>query len=306
MHSSLVLVERIYTKSNTYFGLGIAFECLKSYNYIMKIEVYKIPPIFTSNDPFMFAKDLHEKIEKDRKILKQFNDKDNLLAFKTNEYLYHWLICNGVATNGLISEERLSYSKSGWFIWLQNYDMHAAKEFHGIDEQYTYWFDKYFDKYFNSGLDDSENFKQVIECYKGNLLFPCACGLFSIIEFYLRRIFKFDGKDIFRVRKELEGSAIPEISGYKKYFMDFEKALRDYLSENYYAKSLESDSEPVEMNRNRIMHGIFTREISKTDCLKEFCIVRSLIMFYNWLQHIERMDALLKDINEIPLKLKKE
>lgn len=34
----------------------------------MKIEVYKIPPIFTSNDPFMFAKDLHKKIEKDREI----------------------------------------------------------------------------------------------------------------------------------------------------------------------------------------------------------------------------------------------
>ena len=84
--------------------------------------------------------------------------------------------------------------------------------------------------------------------------------------------------------------------------MDFEKALRYYLSENYYAKSLESDPEPVEMNRNRIMHGIFTREISKTDCLKEFCIVRSLIMFYDWLQHIERMDSILIEINEIKSK----
>lgn len=105
----------------------------------------------------------------------------------------------------------MSYSKSGWFIWSQNYDMHTAKEFHGIDEQYTYWFDKYFDMYFNSGLDNSVNFKQVIECYKRNLLLPCVCGLFSIIEFYLRRIFKFDGKDIFCVRKELYGSATPEI-----------------------------------------------------------------------------------------------
>ena len=33
----------------------------------MKIEVYKIPPIFTLNDPFMSAKDLHEKIEKNVK-----------------------------------------------------------------------------------------------------------------------------------------------------------------------------------------------------------------------------------------------
>lgn len=270
----------------------------------MKIEVYQIPPIFSSIDPFMFAKDLHKKIEEDRKILEKFNNNDNLLALKTNEYLYHWLICNGVATNGMLSEERLSYTKTGWFIWLQTYDMFTTQVHHSIDDQYTYWFDKYFDMQFNSELDNSENFKQVIQCYKGKMLFPCVCGLFSIIEYYLRRIFQFDGKEIFHVRKELKGSAIPEISGYKKYFLDFEKALKDYLSKTYYAKSLESEPEPVEMNRNRIMHGIFTREISKTDCLKVFCIVRSLILFYNWLQHIESMDILLKEIDKIKSELK--
>lgn len=60
--------------------------------------------------------------------------------------------------------------------------------------------------------------------------------------------------------------------------MDFENALSKFLSGNYYAKSFESDLGAVEINRNRIMHGIYT-----LDCLKEFYIVQSLIEFYEWL-----------------------
>ena len=75
----------------------------------------------------------------------------------------------------------------------------------------------------------------------------------------------------------------------KEYFINFERQMNSFLLNNFYAKSVEKDSEPKEINRNRIMHGIFTRKVSKVDCLKLFVLINSLLLFNDWLNSYRKM-----------------
>lgn len=198
-----------------------------------------------------------------------------------------------------MSEGNLTVLDSGWFIWLQNFDFCPALPFNTMDERYTYWFDKYFDNYFTASLDDNRYFYDAIRCYKNDLLFSCVCSLFSIMEFYQRRISKFDGKTIFSMKKALDNSAVPDLKGYKLYYRAFENILNSFLKKNMYANSVENEPEPPVINRNRTLHGIFTRNITKTDCLKLFCIVKSMVSFNSWLNSLSIMEKLSDEIEEL-------
>ena len=131
---------------------------------------------------------------------------------------------------------------------------------------------------------------EAIECYKNQKYFACACVIFSYLEKVERSITNFNPSEHFSMSKQLK---IPQADAVvcfnKEYFINFEKQMNDFLIENFYAKSYESDPEPKEINRNRIMHGIFTREVSKTDCLKLFVLLNSLIRFDDWLNCYRQM-----------------
>lgn len=264
----------------------------------MKIEFYEYPPIFTSNDYFGFANQLAEKLNADKVILDNEPTEENQFAFKKNLLVYHYLVADGAVMNGHIAESNLKYQKDGWFIWLQTYNFYTYDDkFKSIDDKFTYWFDTYFDKYFGSIDFGGRYFAEAVNNYKSGQFYSCVCGLFPLIEFLERRISKFDGDSVFHIKQALDESQVKDLSGYKTYFEKFESNLNQFLKDNIYAVSTETDAEPKIICRNRVLHGIFTRDINKTDCLKLFCIVKSMAQFANWLHSLEEIKRLNSELN---------
>lgn len=148
----------------------------------------------------------------------------------------------GSALNATIAERNLEDQKDGWFIWLQIYNFYIGGEpFKNIDEKFTYWFDTNFDMHFGKVDFGGKYFTEAIDNYKGGQYYSCVCGLFPLIEVFERRISKFNGESIFHIKKALDKSQVKDLSGYKKYFKEFEANLNKFLKENIYAVSSESD-----------------------------------------------------------------
>lgn len=262
-----------------------------------KIEPYKYPLIFDSLQYFEAANALAQKIELDKKILDKYPTDDNKKVFKGNMLIYHSLIADGTMINGTIAESNLKYQEDGWFIWLQTYTFFTiGVPSNNTDDQFTYWFDKYFDRHFCVVDFGGRYFAEAISNYKSGQYYSCVCGLFPLIEFLERRISNFDGDSVFRIKKALDESQVKDLSGYKKYFEEFEYNLNKFLKDNIYAVSSEMDEEPKFICRNRVLHGIFTRDINKTDCLKLFCIVISMAQFANWLHSLEEIKRLSEEL----------
>ena len=259
-----------------------------------KIKIYPYPVIYSSSQHFSCAKELREKLYGDRKILDKHRTKDNYKAYLQNWLVYHLLVVNGTNWNGVLAEKSLEYQKDGWFIWLQNFEFYVpGVEFKNNDEKFTYYFDKYFDyEFLPISRYGAKYWLEAMNNYKDGQYYSCVCGLFPLIEYFQKQISKFDGKSIFNIKKSLEGSQVKDLSGYKAYFEKFESNLNGFLTKNIYAVSTEADEEPEFICRNRVLHGIFTRRISNTDCLKLFCIVSSMTQFASWLFSIRKIKEL--------------
>lgn len=258
-----------------------------------KISIYKYPDIYSSTQYFRNMDELDKKLIRDKKILDKYPTSENQRTYKTNMLIYHWLHVNGTVMNGALAESKLEYQKDGWFIWLQTFDFTVAgKPFKDSDEKFTYCLDRFFDDSFLSFDFGGKYWFEAINNYKDEQYYSCVCGLFPLIEFFQKRISKFDGKRIFNIKKSLEESQVKDLSGYKDYFEKFESNLNEFLMKNIYAVSTEADKEPKFICRNRVLHGIFTREINKTDCLKLFCIVKSMAQFLSWLHSLEEIKRL--------------
>lgn len=264
-----------------------------------KIAPYEYPLIFDSLQYFESANMLAKKLKADKGILDKYPTSDNKRVFNSNLLIYHRLIVDGTVLNGTIAESNLKYQKDGWFIWLQTYNFYTlGASFSTTDDRFTYWFDKYFDEHFEMVNCDGRYFAEAVNNYKSGQYYSCVCGLFPLIEFFERRISNFDGENIFHIKKALDESQLKNLSGYKKYFEEFENNLNTFLKDNIYAVSAEIEEEPKFICRNRILHGIFTRDINKTDCLKLFCIVKSMAQFLSWLHSLEEIKRLSAELEQ--------
>ena len=264
-----------------------------------KISIYQYPAIYSSTQYFGYMNELAKKLESDEEILDKYPTSENQRAYKTNMLIYHWLHVNGTIMNGALAESNLDYQKDGWFIWLQTFDYFVpSASFKNIDEKFTYCFDKYFDDNFLAIEFGGRYWIEAINNYKSGQYYSCVCGLFPLIEFFERRISGFDGESIFNIKKALGESRVKDLSGYKEYFEKFESNLNLLLKDNVYAVSAEIEEEPKFICRNRVLHGIFTRDINKTDCLKLFCIVKSMAQFLNWLHSLEEIRRLSAELKQ--------
>lgn len=262
----------------------------------IQIELYQYPMIFDSLQYFEFANKLAEKLNEDKSILDKYPTEGKQKIFKQNLLVYHQLTVDGMLMNAPIAEQRLRYQQDGWFIWMQNYDFTTSYPCKDNDELFTYWFDKYFDRYFTQINFGDKYFVEAINNYKSRQYYCCVCGLFPLIEFIERRISKFDGESIFHIKKALDEKQVQNLSGCRSYFEKFENNLNSFLKNNIYALSTEVEKEPKVICRNRVLHGIFTRNINRTDCLKLFCIVKSMAQFANWLHSLEEIKRLSTEL----------
>ncbi len=256
-----------------------------------QIELYECPPIFHSMHYFELARELGEKLKKDKNILEKNESNENKITYFKNLLMYHLLLVEGTIINSEIAKKNLVYQKDGWFIWLQIMNFAPAILCKDNDELFTYWFDKYFDSNFPE-IENNIYYNQVISNYKQGNYYACVCCLFPLIENIEKQISKFDGTEIFHIKKELSNTHIPKKQKCREYFEEFEKNMNIFLKDNIYNSSTESESEPKIICRNRILHGIFTRDINKTDCLKLLCIYRSMYNFNGWLNSLREINIL--------------
>ena len=256
----------------------------------LTITLYEPRGIMIAADALAMAKELVAKLESDEKILKVNNTKENLIAFKNNEYLMYWLKFDYYNMFSLSSKILESDVNNGWFIWLKNYSFTLREVYKTIDEENTAIYDKYFDLTMPTLSNAGKQIEEAIYCYRNHKYFACACVLFSSIENIERSITEFNPSDKFVMSAQLKKPQADSVICFnKEYFINFEKQMNEFLLNNFYKTSLQSDPEPKEINRNRIMHGIFTRDVSKTDCLKLFVLTNSLLLFDDWLNSYRKM-----------------
>lgn len=75
------------------------------------------------------------------------------------------------------------------------------------------------------------------------------------------------------------------------------------IKEHIFSNSLEKDEEPSIINRNRVSHGIFTREIDKKDCLQLFCIVMALKSLSDIIETDNRRKKILNELKDLANKI---
>ena len=285
--------ERVIIKKNALEYLEmLKIEAVKKET----ITLYKSRGIMIATDALEMANELSNKLKDDMAILEKNNSKENQIAFKRNEYLYYWLKFDYYNMISLESTIRKKDIENGWFIYLKAYNFVLAETYKTVDEENTVVYDKYFDMLMQPLYKAGKQVNEAIDCYKNQKYFACACVIFSCLEKVERSITNFNPSEHFSMSRQLK---IPQADSVvcfnKEYFISFEKQMNDFLIKSFYAKSYEKDPEPKEINRNRIMHGIFTREVSKTDCLKLFVLLNSLLRFDDWLKCYRKM----KEISEL-------
>ncbi len=243
------------------------------------------------DDPFAMARELAKKLNQDRKILEKYNTKENQIAYKTNEYIFNWLKFDYYNMRLIMSRIDEEAFEDGWFVWMNDMSIEVfGIEFKTMDEKRAYTYEKYFDYSFKVLFGQNDFLDESIQCFKNEKYYACACLLFTNMEYLERQITNFNPSDKFVMSAALKQRQTQDVVAFSdKYYKEFEEKMNEFLKNNYYAQSTASDPEPEVINRNRIMHGILTRKVSKIDCLKMFVLVKSMFLFNDWLNCYRQM-----------------
>lgn len=270
--------------------------------------------------------ELREKISSDEKALvslnqDNINDKEhytNLYIHNQNKYLYYELILRNEFGKSLLGNY---YSKTydllykkGWIMFRQDFRVSGYSN-KDSEQLYVEFFHEHFQTYFPSSISfDSKianiYYQQCRLAYVNDAYYICAQGLFPVIEYLYKQVGRFDGKTIFRINKNFEKTKeqVESISQPFKTNIDFFvrmiENVNSLIKEHIFSTSIEKDEEPPVINRNRVSHGIFTREIDKKDCLQLFCIVMALKSLSDIIETDNRRKRILIEMKDIANKIK--
>lgn len=257
---------------------------------LKRIEIYKIGQIMCAESCLDMANELFKKLKKDEEILEKYNTEENVKTFNINKYSYYFLMFDYYNVRSLSSSIDKNDIDNGWFIWLKDYRLNSSKSFDSIDEKYVYFYETYFDVFFNSLKGRNDYIDEAIWSFKQSKYHACACLLFSSIENVERSIAQSDPKQVFIMSQEVQKTQTTSVESFNNdYYQKFEAEMNNFLRNKYYSRSTADNPEPTYINRNRVMHGIFTRKVNKTDCLKLFVLLDSLIKFNDWLDSYRQM-----------------
>ena len=84
-----------------------------------------------------------------------------------------------------------------------------------------------------------------------------------------------------------------------EYYKNLVKQFNELAKDHYFNVSLDRNDEPPIINRNRIMHGLFSREISQKDCLQLFCVISNMKVIKNMIDANERMNEIEKELAKL-------
>ena len=91
----------------------------------------------------------------------------------------------------------------------------------------------------------------------------------------------------------------------KEYYKELIESNPDFIFVGIYAdtasglKKKDRQNEPEIINRNRIMHGLFSREISQKDCLQLFCVISNMVVIKSIIDASEMMDKTLEELKQL-------
>ena len=297
-----------------------------------KIDIFQMEPEFILGDS-QNLQSLEKKLNEDSILLSQIevdynNDcnkyNEEFVAAKINhlknQYLYNWLILKWHFDKTFGSETRIfpdyqkeEMKKIGWIfpIYYINKRINATGGFPiSTEELYIKNFNRNFDYLFDFNIGEKNSridryYHQAIYNYKNHCYYSCAVSLFPIIESYHQFINDFKEDCFYRIKDNLncvseKMNSVKQIYNIQiEYYKNLIKQFNELAKDHYFNVSLDRNNEPLIINRNRIMHGLFTREISQKDCLQLFCVISNMIVIKNIFDANDRMDEIEKEISKI-------
>ena len=290
-----------------------------------EISVYEMLPEYISGSPQNYL-NLKEKITKDRSILADITldyEKDEArykeeykAAYKNfliNQFLYGWSflhMCDGTAVLSDASQypddPKEELKRRGWMIPPSFMNKRIISQYNKTTEElYIDHFDAFFDDYFSLSIGDEGSridryYKQAVANYKNECYYACAVSLFPIIESYHKYTNDYGDNKIYKIKKSL-GDVKDKVLGLRKtitcgvkYYTKLIEQFNNLVKKHYFNISTDMNDEPEIINRNRIAHGIFSREIDKKDCLQLFCVLSNLV----FIKQLIEANKLMADTEE--------
>ena len=276
---------------------------------------------------------LKEKLEADKEVLAQIEQdyNQNQDEFKceyitakknhlSNLHFYYWLVLKKYFEDALLSEmpsfpdyQKEEMRKRGWMFpqaFINSRITTSVNVDVTTEELYTRNFDRLFDNLFaftigepNSRID--RYYKQAIKNYKDKCYYSCAVSLFPIIESYHQYITNFSEDSLYRIKDNLDSVTekmenVNQVYNIKiEYYINLVKQFNELAKKHYFKKSLSRRNEPPIINRNRIMHGLFSREISQKDCLQLFCTLSNMVVIKTILDANDMMNKTAAELNKL-------
>ena len=297
-----------------------------------KIDVFQMKPEFILGDP-QNLQALEKKLNEDTKLLSQievdYNNEPNKyneefvsakINHLKNQHLYCWLILKYYFDQAIDSAIKIfpdfqqeEMREKGWMLplfFINKKLMATGGSPVTTEELYIRNFDRYFDGLFDFNIGEKNSridryYHKAISNYKNQCYYSCAVSLFPIIESYHQFINHFNDDSFYKIKDNLESLTekmenVKQIYNIKiKYYIDLVKQFNELAKEHYFKKSLSRKNEPAIINRNRIMHGLFSREISQKDCLQLFCVISNMVVIKNMIDANERMNEIEKELAKL-------
>lgn len=297
-----------------------------------EITIYKMKPVYMAGEMENLI-ELKEKLLADKEVLGQieqdYNRNQNefkceyITAKKnhlSNLHFYYWLVLKKYFEDALFSErtsfpdyQKEEMRKQGWMFpqaFINSRITTSGYVDVTTEELYIRNFDHLFDKLFNFTIGEPNSridryYKQAIKNYKDMCYYSCAVSLFPIIESYHQYITNFNDDSFYRIKDNLESveekmENVNQIYSIKvEYYINLVKQFNELAKNHYFKRSLSRRNEPPIINRNRIMHGLFSREISQKDCLQLFCTLSNMVVIKTILEANDMMNRTAAELNEL-------
>ena len=297
-----------------------------------KINIFQMEPEFILSD-LQNLQAFEKKLNEDAVLLLQievdYNNNRNKyneefvsakINHLKNQHLYYWLFLKWYFDQAINSEiktfpdfQKEELRKKGWMLPL--YFINKSIRATGgspvtTEDLYVRNMDRLFDTLFNFNMGEKNSkidryYQQAIFNYKNHCYYSCAVSLFPIIESYHQFINDFNEDSFYRIKDNLNRvsekmNSVKQIYNIQiEYYKNLVKQFNELAKDHYFKKSLSRKNEPAIINRNRIMHGLFTREISQKDCLQLFCVISNMVIIKNIIDANERMNEIEKEISKI-------
>ena len=297
-----------------------------------EIAIYKMKPVYLSGEVENLIA-LKEKLTADKEILLQIEQDYNrsqaefkceYMAAKKNHlsnlHFYYWLVLKKYFEDALFSEmpsfpdyQKEEMRKQGWMFpqaFINSRITTSGNVDVTTEELYIRNFDRCFDHLFTFTIGEPNSridryYKQAIKSYKNQCYYSCAVSLFPIIESYHQYITNFDKDKFYRIKDNLDGvkekmENTNQIYSVKiEYYIKLVEQFNELAKNHYFSVSLDRENEPEIINRNRIMHGLFTREINQKDCLQLFCTLSNMVTIKTILNANDMMTQIEKELEQL-------